>query len=669
MRLRAIVVVWAIIGAQLAAPALAQREVQSFEPSYFARFAPQTALDMLRQVPGFSVRTTGGGRGLGQGGANVLINGSRVTSKDTDVIDILGQSPARTVLRIEVADAASLGVTGLTGQVANVVIDRSRPSGSFEWEPTFRREVRPRLTQGSVSVSGAVGRLDYTLGLENNSWRGFERGPEERLDAAGNRVDLREERFTNRRERPRVTSTITYDFSERTSLNVTGSATSFSVEGTEVSAGERDVRAVLNGEDEWNADLSVELTHGLGPGALRLIGYQRYEDSRFFNRSVTTGEMSPDAVSTFSQEIPEGETITRAEYAWTSARGATWELAAETAYNFLEVDSAFTFDDGTGLQSEEFPSRRVEELRHQASLTRGFSIGPRLVVQASLAGEWSRISVDGDLSDREQTFVRPKGLVSVSYPWSDKLDIRGRVERAVGQLSFFDFVDSVDLTEDRDFAGNTDLVPQQSWIGELEIERRFGEGEKIIVRLVGEQIEDRIDRVLIDGQDAVGNIPEAQSVDFETEGTVLLDRWYVPGGRLDFEYSRFGSRLDDGVTGETRGFNGAQDWAFEVDFRQDIPSTPFAWGLGADGEDDFKVYRFNEIVRRSDSAPGYSAFVEHKDVFGLNLRISARNLANRESDLERVRFAGLRTDAPVEVIESRTRIDNRRLHVILSGTF
>ncbi|MEM9838370.1 MAG: TonB-dependent receptor plug domain-containing protein [Pseudomonadota bacterium] len=648
---------------------VAQTEQQSFTPDYFERFAPQTALDMLRQVPGFSVRSTGGGRGLGQGGTNVLIDGERITSKDTNVIDVLSQTPAQTVVRIEVGDAASMGVTGLNGQVANVVLDRSAFSGSFEWRPLFRSDVRPRLTEGLVSVSGEVGELSYTLGLSNDSWRGFELGPEWRLAPDGELLDLREERVSSRVEAPRVTASVDYAFSDKTSLNLTGSATSFGFELREFSDGFDDSRIALSSEDEWNADLSGELSHDLGPGTLRLIGYQRFEHSPTLNRTDTTTFGVGFDSRSFDQVADEGESIGRIEYGWANAGGGSWEVAAESAYNFLDVESFVLVEDAMGSTTTVFPPTKVNELRNQASVTRGMTFGEKLAVQASVAGEWSRITVEGEEADREQTFLRPKGLISLSYPWSETFDMRGRVERAVGQLSFFQFISSVDLTEDRGFSGNTGLVPQQSWIGEVEFEKRFGADEKIIVRLVGELIEDRVDRVLIDGQDAVGNIDEARSLLFETEGTVLLDRWSVPGGRFDFSYEHFSSQIQDQIDLENRGFNGAFDWAYNLDFRQDIPSTPYAWGLGANARDDSRFYRFNEITTQSDSTPDYSAFFEHKDLYGLNLRVAVRNLANRDYNFNRVRYAGLRTEEPVSLIEDRVRIDNRRFIVTLAGTF
>src|SRR3954447_8427787 len=112
-----------------AVPALAQPAVSQAEskrvylPSDFARFAPKTAYDMLAQVPSFTIRTPDTSeRGLGQASENVLINGQRIANKSGGAVDQLHRTSATSVQRIEIVDAATLGIAGLSGQVANVIL-------------------------------------------------------------------------------------------------------------------------------------------------------------------------------------------------------------------------------------------------------------------------------------------------------------------------------------------------------------------------------------------------------------------------------------------------------------------------------------------------------------------------------------------------------------------
>jgi hypothetical protein len=163
--------------APVATPVAAKRVYTAAD---FARFAPKTAYDMLVQVPSFTIRTADESqRGLGQASENVLINGERIANKSGGAIDQLRRTPARNVDRIEIVDAASLGIAGLQGQVANVILKKdSKSSGQFEYNPSFRAHyAKPEFLAGLLSYSGREGPVDYTLSVQNQPGRGAFGGP------------------------------------------------------------------------------------------------------------------------------------------------------------------------------------------------------------------------------------------------------------------------------------------------------------------------------------------------------------------------------------------------------------------------------------------------------------------------------------------------------------
>ena len=169
-----------------AAQAPAPEGPRTFLPADFARFAPRNALDMLRQVPGFSIQAPDLRRGLGQSGGNVLVNGQRISGKANDALAEVSRIPARNVVRIEILDGAALDVPGLTGQVANVIARAGGAAGQFGWQPEVRaRFTSPGLYNGSVSMSGARGPVEFTIGLRNESFRGGGGGSGLVTDAAG----------------------------------------------------------------------------------------------------------------------------------------------------------------------------------------------------------------------------------------------------------------------------------------------------------------------------------------------------------------------------------------------------------------------------------------------------------------------------------------------------
>src|SRR5688572_19671924 len=163
----------------LAPAAKSSADKRVYTPADFARFAPKTAYDMLVQVPGFTIRFPDQERGLGQASENVLINGERIANKSGGAIDQLQRTPGGNVDRIEIVDAATLGIAGLSGQVANVILKAvGKSSGAFAYRPHFRPHfTKPELVAGSISYSGKTGPVDYTLSLTNDPGRGGFGGP------------------------------------------------------------------------------------------------------------------------------------------------------------------------------------------------------------------------------------------------------------------------------------------------------------------------------------------------------------------------------------------------------------------------------------------------------------------------------------------------------------
>jgi hypothetical protein len=125
-----------------------------YEPAYFAQFAPRNALDMVARIPGFVItEERGSARGLGQASQNVLINGERLSSKSDSARDQLQRIPANDVVRIEIVDGTVLDIPGLTGQVANVVIQRAGSSGQFRYTTGFRaHNTKAQLYGGEISL-------------------------------------------------------------------------------------------------------------------------------------------------------------------------------------------------------------------------------------------------------------------------------------------------------------------------------------------------------------------------------------------------------------------------------------------------------------------------------------------------------------------------------------
>ncbi|OXE37095.1 MAG: hypothetical protein CGW95_03595 [Phenylobacterium zucineum] len=100
----------------------AEPGVISYSAAFLAETGPNTALDMVQRLPGFTFDKGVVVRGLEGGGGNVLIDGEPVVSKNDTLDEMLRRIPVGSVLRVDVirGGAAGIDMRGRT-VVANVV--------------------------------------------------------------------------------------------------------------------------------------------------------------------------------------------------------------------------------------------------------------------------------------------------------------------------------------------------------------------------------------------------------------------------------------------------------------------------------------------------------------------------------------------------------------------
>ena len=96
------------------APETASDATVTYPAEYFAQFNPYSVNDMLQRIPGISLarsgsrsQSRGGGRGLGAGGEQVLINGRRIAGKSNEGDSQLSRIPASEVRYIEIIRGTS----------------------------------------------------------------------------------------------------------------------------------------------------------------------------------------------------------------------------------------------------------------------------------------------------------------------------------------------------------------------------------------------------------------------------------------------------------------------------------------------------------------------------------------------------------------------------------
>lgn len=654
-------------------------ETITYLPADFERFAPRTALDLVEKIPDFTLVETSDDRGLGEASQNVLINGQRVAGKSNDARTALAQISADAVERIEVTDGARLGIPGLNGRVANVIVQNRQIRVQLRWEAQNRRNIPDQWTSASVSASGSIGETDFTLSLSNSdaSRRGGQ-GPELVLGADGRLLVSRWQRDVFRVDNPRLAGTLHREDSAGSILNASLSAeryifrVAFDGITTAVIPQPLIEETFRQTDESWNVEAGADYEFAVGSGRLKLIGLQRYSDGPM-EATNRARRIEAGAVATgtlFERSTTDGESVLRAEYGW-GQNDAKWQLALEGAYNFLDVSSAIGSlrPDGSYARSNlQGGNIFVDEWRSNLSLTRGWRLADQISLQALIGAEYSRIRQTG-AGGLSRQFWRPKGSATLAWTVNPRLTLNASLERRVGQLDFLDFSAAVDLINGVANAGNKALVPEQSWRVEAQLVRTIGSAGSITLGGYGEAISDIVDRVPISAtEESIGNLPTAQRWGLIARGTVLLDAIGWRGGRLNASGEFRDSRVRDPITGDLRRISQDLVRRWSVDLRHDIPGTDIAWGGSVSEELRAPTFRLDQLFETRLDQPIATVFVEHKDVAGFTVRLGLRNVLNGEDDIRRAFYVD-RRNGPIDFTEVQTR----RIHLIgvltVSGTF
>ena len=653
-----------------------------FDPAYFERFAPRTALDMIDQIPGFQVQGGGGGngRGLGQATQNVLVNGERLSSKSDDVRSQLQRIPASDVVRIEIVDGTSLDVPGLSGQVANVIVDLQGVAGSFRWKGRLRDTAwGPEYLGGEVSVAGTTGDLTFTVALENPNNRFGSEGPTTIRNGQGDLIQIEETDLEGRFDKPQISANLGYQFSPNVSgtLNLSYNrgyfrrVTDEAISGPLIDTNLRQIRLRENG---YEYEISGDLTFPIGRGSLKLIGVDRY-DSEEFQQTVTQDFDNPQIDTTgsrFTRDDGVGERIGRAEYNF-PFWGADWQLAGEAAFNRLDrVSGLFTLDTAGNFVEQDFPEGTggVTEDRYEMSASVGKALTDRLSLQANFAYEFSELKQTGSAANA-RSFRRPKGSASLAWNNGNGFDITLTGERSVGQLSFGDFLARVNLDDENANAGNNELVPSQTWEVQLDINKTLGAWGSTSLILEQRWIEDFLDLVpLADlSGEATGNIDKARRTEIEWSTTLKLEPIGWNGAQLDVRLEYEEGEVRDPLTGILRDFSPGRDREADVELRHDIPGSSIAYGAAMNYARDRRFFRLEEFNRGVDGPTFARIFVEHKDLFGLTARATVDNLVDGRDRDNRTVFDGPRNTAPILFTEERARRIGPIFRLDISGNF
>ena len=646
----------------------AARGARVYTYADLAQYAPRTALDMVQRIPGFSLDGGNqGNRGLGQASQNVLINGQRVAGKSNDAFSALSRIAAKKVVRIEIVDGATLDVPGLSGEVANIIYEEGGVSGTWNYAAQFRPNVEDTFFDGRASLSGGTSRSSWSLSAASNSQRQGHWGPEYLRDPNGIILVRRDEVGTYNSDSPTLAGTYKRTAAGGEELNLSakvGLNTQRNTIRGVISEGDaRPFREIyIGGEDEWNSEFGADYSFDALGGRLKVIGLQRNEHSPTYSQfGIVQGNQQR-----YEQTVDENESILRSELAWKTGK-SDWSVSLEGAYNRLDSVSSLTLLPFEGdAETIGLPDNRIEEYRGESIVSLSRPIATDLSLQLNGGAEYSNIRAGGSAA---RGYFRPKGSAALSWRASKDVTVNGKIERIVDQLNFFDFLAAVDLQDDGDRERNDAIVPPERWRGRIEAVAKLGEYGSVTPYVQAERIENVIEFIPVSPtEEALGNAGSADRWIAGFDGTLLLAPLGVKGARIDLHAHLGDSSFTDPLLLVRRPLNYQEFGHFRANFRHDIPGTDLAYGGQVNAFDMGGGYRRNQYVYSGPKGTMVDAFIEHKDILGMQAELVFVNLFGASDGYDRIVYED-RRDGPVRFTEDRKRDFGTIVVLGLSGKF
>ncbi len=671
-----------------------QAQTVDYPASFFARYNPATALDMVKQLPGFQLDDGSGARGFSAAVGNILINGRRSSAKEDAPSAILGRIPASQVERIELIRGQLRGVD-LRGQavVANVVL-REDIQATVRWETGIGKnlDVDKLMLRGNLSLSDQWAAVKVNTGVRVQRGAHGERRNKDRFN--GNNV-LTEKRVENSvRDGHNLGANLNVSsWLGETLLQLNTNIEHMAMAGPVVSTRIPQSPVGNPSVENFNADWE-NLGFEIGMNAERkldtdltskaILLFIREQQADIDSQQSLNSAGIQTRFRQADSEAVETESIGRLEFDWSGLEQHALQLNMEVAYNALDGSLVQVVDSGLGPVPVDVPgsNSKVEELRGDFLLKDTWTLG-QFELDYGLGAETSTISQSGDAElERDFFFVKPHAVLSYSPGQGNQT--RVRLAREVAQLDFDDFI-SATVFEDDDLAlGNPNLRPDTTWIAELSHERRFGELSVVKLSLFHHWIKDVLDLLpLSETFEAPGNIGDGKRWGVELENTLPLEWLGLTGARLDIKLRWQGSSVVDPVTREDRMLSGSRGhgwwtpripfrdenkYAFIADYRQDFEAARVAWGVNMGMRAERLLYKVNELDIY-DEGISVNAFIETTRWFGMKMRLLVENLPNLSQQRDRTAFTGARSLSTVDFRELSVGHGGVRLTFLMSGSF
>ncbi|MEX0298785.1 MAG: TonB-dependent receptor, partial [Kordiimonas sp.] len=645
-----------------------------YPAAFFDQYAPQTAMDMIDRLPGF---TFDGGstkqRGFGGGAGNVLVNGVRPTSKTSRLRTLIERIPASQVERVEIIQGSgSSGEAAGQAIIANIVLGDVSSSG--KWDVSLRK-----AHDGRVRPNGNFTYLNRLSGWDtefNAKFQGEPRdqiGELEYLDAAGAVTSRQYEEAPSQLLAMNVSAKASRKIGAgRLVLNASHERGRWDGQTSRLRYSSVDDVAAndrwyLDGLNRWTkGELGFDWSQSIaGNWNWRLIGLGSYVNRNNGYELTDTDYLAvTESFEDYRHIKNLSEFIGRTTFARTGGKLLP-EFGVEVAKNrlFNDIDKVV---DGADI-SLASGDVTIEELRGEAFVNATYQANSALTLTAGVTAEASKVTVSGDASAGQNfKFLKPR--LSATYSFSNTVQLTLEAERKVGQLDLSDFAASSEEEDGIVTAGNPSLRPDKTTRVSGILLWNFSDRGSFKVEPFYEWRDDVLEQIVLpSGGEGLGNGGKATFWGVDTNLNLPLTN-FIPGGLLmaktHLEASSFADPVLGGATRSLSSFKPGgrtrAPHAWGIEFRQDLPEAKVSWGAELTSGFTDTVYFVSEVqkIKRS---PEFSAFVETSRFLGVKMRLELLRLNARTEDRVRTFYEGNRGGAisGFEMSERKKRAEVR----------
>ena len=656
--------------AQDIAPVTDQDATVTYPAIYFAEFGPYSVSDMLDRIPGINVARSGGQggggggpgssrgsnrRGLGAGGDQVLINGRRIAGKENEGNNQLSRISASEVDYIEIIRGTSgdLDVRG-GSQVINIVLLEAESSSSVAYELNADRSdsdgtYRPGA---KISLTGQRSALSYFLSAESELEYEFSVSRELSTLADGSPNERIQRDAIRDPKELELVGNFGYEFSDSDLVHLNLQWSDEEQDDNELDriivddkfenpVLSRQFEALPSDSDTWEIGGDYEHIFSNGSRFKTLFIINKKEDSFGRERYDVDGDEYTKNLFLSSWERNR-ERISRTSYTFDVFDAQSLEVGFERAQTILDTSLQLGLltggevsDNFGGLTPITDANGKVEEMRYEYFAIHNWQLNDRMSLESTLLFEDSTIKQSGDIyQSRDFDFVRPK--IDYRFDITPSLQFRTTIEKDVAQLSFSDFTTSAETNRGTDdeknqLEGNPDLVQEQSWRYEVNMEYRLPDDNGVInTNLFYHDLEDVIEKVDVstaeDVLSANGNIGDGERYGLKIDSSLKLGFLGQSNMLLTTGLNLEDSEVTDPFTLSNRRLSRRGLGDINIGLRHDIPSRNMNWGFnirkGFDGE------RVNYDIDKTEEYTGefsYFSWIEMVGWGGLTYRFEARD--------------------------------------------